>query len=59
MNTNPGVSGVSKDEKNCEDSINTHGQVTHYSVSSNSFHGQITHKAVHQISDPEKKTCSH
>ena len=31
----------------------------HCSVSSNSFHGQITQKAVHQISDPENKKCSH
>ena len=27
----------------------------HCSFSSNSFHGQITQKAVHQLSDPEKK----
>ena len=32
---------------------------THCSVSSNSFHGQITQKAVHQITDPENKKCSH
>ena len=31
----------------------------HCFVSSNSFHGQITQKAVHQISDPENKKCSH
>ena len=31
----------------------------HCSFSSNSFHGQITQKAVHQISDPENKKCSH
>ena len=33
--------------------------IAHCSVSSNSFHGQITQKAVHQISDPENKICSH
>ena len=32
---------------------------THCFVSSNSFHGQITQKAVHQITDPENKKCSH
>ena len=31
----------------------------HCFVSSNSFHGQITQKAVHQITDPENKKCSH
>ena len=29
--------------------------VAHCFVSSNSFHRQITQKAVHQITDPEKK----
>jgi hypothetical protein len=33
--------------------------VAHCFVSSNSFHGQITQKAVHQITDPENKKCSH
>ena len=32
---------------------------THCSVSSNSFHRQIIQKAVHQITDPENKKCSH
>ena len=34
-------------------------EIAHCSVSSNSFHGQITQKAVHQITDPENKKCSH
>ena len=34
-------------------------RTSHCSVSSNSFHGQITQKAVHQITDPENKKCSH
>ena len=31
----------------------------HCSVSLYLFHGQITQKAVHQLSDPENKKCSH